>query len=55
LRTQEIWLFQAGFIVDREPEFQALLAQYGCSSPRKFGANILACRIKVPDLSEAGQ
>jgi Dolichyl-phosphate-mannose-protein mannosyltransferase len=55
LRAHEIWLFQAGFIVDREPDFQALLAQYGCSSPRKFGANILACRIELPVLREAGQ
>ncbi|MBO0910317.1 MAG: glycosyltransferase family 39 protein [Acidobacteria bacterium] len=42
---REVWLFQAGFIVDREPEFQALLADYGCASPEKFGANILVCRI----------
>jgi Dolichyl-phosphate-mannose-protein mannosyltransferase len=52
LRTHEMWLFQAGFIVDREIEFQALLDQYGCSSPRKFGANILACRIGLPVLAE---
>jgi len=43
----EVWLFQAGFIVDREPEFQGMLGQYGCRSPRKFGANILVCRIEV--------
>ena len=42
-----VWLFQAGFIVDREPEFQALLGRYGCGSPRKFGANIVECRIKL--------
>ena len=47
LRGPEIWLFQAGFIVDREPEFQALLGQYGCQSPRKFGSNILVCRIEL--------
>ncbi len=45
LRGREVWLFQAGFIVDQEPEFQAMLGQYGCSSPRKFGANIVVCRI----------
>jgi hypothetical protein len=50
--AHEAWLFQAGFIVDREPEFQALLAQYGCLSPLKFGANILVCKI---ELREAGQ
>ena len=51
-RAHEVWLFQAGFIVDREPEFQALLTQYGCAFPRKFGANILVCRIELRD---AGQ
>lgn len=44
---RQIWLFQAGFIVDHEPEFQALLAQYGCPSPARFGANILVCPISL--------
>ena len=44
---QEVWLFQAGFIVDREPEFQAVLGRYGCAPPRKFGANILVCRVEA--------
>jgi hypothetical protein len=48
VRNRELWLFQAGFIVDREPEFQALLTHYGCATPEKFGANILLCRIGVP-------
>jgi Dolichyl-phosphate-mannose-protein mannosyltransferase len=47
LRGRQVWLFQAGFIVDREPEFQALLGKYGCTSPRKFGTNILVCRIEL--------
>ena len=47
LRGREMWLFQAGFIVDREPEFQELLGKYGCPAPRKFGPNILVCRIEV--------
>lgn len=46
--NREVWLFQAGFIVDREPEFQALLSEYGCQTPRKFGGNILVCRIRLP-------
>ena len=46
MRGHEIWLFQAGFIVDREPEFQALLGRYGCASPRRFGENILVCRVE---------
>ena len=45
LRGREMWLFQAGFIVDREPEFQELLKKYACPAPRKFGANIVVCRI----------
>ncbi len=45
--SQEVWLFQAGFIVDREPEFEAVLRQYGCGSPRKFGKNILLCRVEL--------
>lgn len=50
-----VWLFQAGFIVDREPEFQALLARHGCSSPARFGDNILVCRIELPpDHSDSG-
>ena len=48
---REIWLFQAGFIVDREPEFQSLLAHHDCPSPRKFGENILICRIRLPPAS----
>jgi len=46
LRGREVWLFHGGFIVDREPEFQALLERYGCGFPRKFGANIVVCRIE---------
>jgi hypothetical protein len=46
-RGRETWLFQAGFIVDREPEFQELLKKYGCPAPRRFGANIVVCRIEI--------
>lgn len=44
---RQVWLFQAGFIVDREPDFQAILGQYGCAEPQKFGANILICRLEL--------
>jgi hypothetical protein len=44
---QQIWLFQAGYIVDKEPEFRALLEQYGCLKPHEFGANIFVCRIWI--------
>ncbi|MGH9516677.1 MAG: glycosyltransferase family 39 protein [Terriglobales bacterium] len=47
VRGREVWLFQAGFIVDREPELQTLLGRYGCGSPREFGDNILVCRISL--------
>ena len=47
LGGREMWLFQAGFIVDREPEFRELLVKYGCPAPRKFGENIMVCRIEV--------
>lgn len=45
LQGPEIWLFQAGYIVDREPQFRTLLSQYGCSQPQEFGANIIVCRL----------
>jgi len=46
-RGREMWLFQAGFIVDQEPEFQELLGKYGCPALRKFGRNIVVCRIEL--------
>jgi len=45
---RQIWLFQAGYIVDKEPEFRTLLAEYGCVMPAEFGPNIFACRIHFP-------
>ena len=47
LEGREMWLFQAGYIVDREPEFRTLLSQYGCT-PQDFGPNIFLCRISLP-------
>lgn len=42
------WFFQAGFVVDKEPELRALLRQqYGCSMPHEFGENILVCEITL--------
>jgi hypothetical protein len=46
-KGRETWLFHAGFIVDRETEFQELLKKYGCPAPRRFGANIVVCRIET--------
>ena len=45
---RQIWLFQAGYIVDKEPEFRTLLEQYGCNRPQEFGPNIFVCRILFP-------
>jgi 4-amino-4-deoxy-L-arabinose transferase-like glycosyltransferase len=45
--SREVWLFQAGYIVDKEPKFRTLLADYGCIIPRQFGPNILVCRISI--------
>src|SRR5262249_32107339 len=44
---RKIWLFQAGSIVDKEPKFRALIAEYGCMSPQQFGPNILACQVSI--------
>jgi hypothetical protein len=44
---RQLWLFEAGYIVDKEPEFRALLAQYGCGKPQEFGPNIFVCRISL--------
>jgi hypothetical protein len=46
-----LWLFQAGFLVDREPELRAELAQYGCSDPRSFGQNIFLCQLTLNGLN----
>ena len=44
---RQIWLFQAGYIVDKESDFRALLAQYGCGKPQEFGPNIFVCQISL--------
>jgi hypothetical protein len=41
------WLFQAGFLVDREPELRAEFVQYGCASPQGFGQNIFLCQLTL--------
>lgn len=41
-----VWLFQAGWNVDREPALVTRLRDYGCQ-PRRFGENILLCRMKI--------
>ena len=42
------YFFQAGFVVDKEPDLRALLEKdYDCVMPRKFGENILVCEITL--------
>jgi hypothetical protein len=40
-----IWLFQAGWIDDKQAEWISELLQFGCRSPRLFGQDILLCRM----------
>jgi hypothetical protein len=44
-RETNAWLFQAGWIDDKQAEWIAELGQLGCRDPRLFGPNILLCRI----------
>ena len=43
--AHSIFVFQAGWLIDKEPEFRANLLQLGCPATRDFGRNILACEI----------
>ncbi len=40
-----LWVFQAGWEVDKNERIDAELRRDGCPSPRKFGANISLCPI----------
>ena len=42
-----VWLFQAGWNVDREPALVEKLRAYGCPQPRRFGENILVCALNI--------
>ena len=41
-----VWLFQAGWIDDKQAEWIGELAQFGCRRPQTFGQNILLCRVE---------
>ena len=43
-----VWLFQAGWNVNKEPELRTRLRDYGCPQPRAFGENIVVCRLAAP-------
>jgi hypothetical protein len=48
----KVWLFQAGFVVDKEPELRALLRErYGCVDPHEFGQNIFLCEVTLGNAS----
>lgn len=44
---ETVWLFQAGWNVNKEPALQAKLRDWGCREPHHFGENMLACRLKL--------
>ena len=45
----KLWLFQAGWFIDKDGPLHAEFAQYGCPAPQFYGHNILICQIEVPD------
>jgi hypothetical protein len=44
-----IWVFQAGWLVDKEADLRAELRQFGCPATHGFGKNILACQVALPN------
>jgi len=42
---ENLWFFQAGWLVEKEPDVRMVLAQHRCSTPRNFGQNILVCKL----------
>lgn len=45
---QSVWLFQAGWNVNKEPELRAKLRDFGCLEPHGYGENVLVCRLPAP-------
>ena len=45
--TREVWMFQSGWIDWHEDLWIAELRPYGCYNPRKFGSNILICKMEL--------
>jgi hypothetical protein len=42
-----VWLFNAGWVTDTTPALIAKARQFGCTEPRRFGENILLCRLTL--------
>jgi hypothetical protein len=47
-----LWLFQSGWDVGK-PDVLSVLRENGCAVPRRFGANILICKLSVPNQGTA--
>jgi len=43
--AQSLWIFQTGWIEDKQREWVAALRQSGCNDMRNFGANIRICGV----------
>ncbi len=43
-----VWLFQAGWLVDKEEDLRSVLRQYGDNKPQEFGRNILLWPVTLP-------
>jgi len=39
----KVWLFQAGWYIDRDSSLRADFANAGCTTPHEYGRNILVC------------
>jgi hypothetical protein len=48
----KVLFFQAGWMVEKEPDMRRELAQHGCADPRTFGENILVCELTVSALEQ---
>jgi hypothetical protein len=46
--AQSLWVFQTGWIEDKQQEWVAALRQSGCNDMRNFGPNIRICHISRP-------
>ena len=46
-REGHIWLFQAGWIDDKESAWINALQRYGCREPHNFGPNVFVCRLEA--------
>jgi 4-amino-4-deoxy-L-arabinose transferase-like glycosyltransferase len=48
-----VWVFQAGWLVNAEPELRAQLRRkFGCQSPQNFGENIFLCQVTANSSQE---